>query len=138
MNKEEFKNLKVGDKVRVKVDDNCLAAMKKWDGAIMTIREICLESSYGDYVKMKEDRHEGFGGNGWKWYDYKIVEKVGVSKKIKQKAEFNRKVVRCECGRETTYDDRDVRILYNFGDSKVGKIIYCPSCKMSIIVEKPC
>ena len=79
MDKQQFKNLKVGDKVRivsVKKGDswNSDGLMDKWLGKIMTVRE-----NFGYKIKMVEDQKEW--SNGWNWYNGMIAEKV-VNKEI--------------------------------------------------------
>lgn len=61
---------KVGDRVRIKDDIsgntqiNPEGKMDKWQGKIMTIREVVF-----DQYKMEEDKNEGLLSIGWSWYE---------------------------------------------------------------------
>ena len=76
MDIEEFKKLKVGDKVKI-VDEKTGKAwsprgeMDRWLGKIMTIRDIAGPGT----VRMREDVGE-YGGGGWYWYPHMIDCKV--------------------------------------------------------------
>lgn len=67
MNKEQFKKLKVGDKVCIAKKKqgfvwNSDGKMDKWLGKVMTIRELGMNC-----VLMEEDKKEYYG-NGWNWF----------------------------------------------------------------------
>lgn len=76
MDIEEFKKLKVGDKVKI-VDEKTGKAwspsgkMNRWLGKIMTIRDIAGSG----IVRMREDVGE-YGCGGWYWYPHMIDCKV--------------------------------------------------------------
>lgn len=76
MDIEEFKKLKVGDKVKI-VDEKTGKAwsprgeMDRWLGKIMTIRDIAGSG----IVRMREDVGEN-GCGGWYWYPHMIDCKV--------------------------------------------------------------
>lgn len=76
MDIEEFKKLKVGDKVKI-VDEktgigwNTHGKMDRWLGKIMTIRDIAGSGN----VRMREDVGE-YGGGGWYWHPHMIDCKV--------------------------------------------------------------
>lgn len=74
MNKQQFENLKVGDKVRIVSVKECRnwndnGLMDKWLGKIMTVR---MHNGYT--IKMVEDQKEW--SDGWNWYAKMIAEKV--------------------------------------------------------------
>lgn len=94
MKVKDFKNLKVGDKVRITDkkygefwNDNGL--MDHWLGKVMTVREILtprvVHGKDVVRVKMKEDTEE-CGGGGWFWQAEMIAEKIEPVKEVKRKA----------------------------------------------------
>ena len=83
MTEKEFKELKVGDKVRIistPVSETPVgvSSMDKWSGKIMTIREIHINIDRF-YARMKED--ETSNSCGWFWFPEMIAEKVTNRKK---------------------------------------------------------
>lgn len=79
MTEKEFKELKVGDKVRiismpVSEKPAGVSSMDKWSGKIMTIREIHI-NIIGSYARMKEDEMSNIS-HGWVWFPEMIAEKV--------------------------------------------------------------
>ena len=86
MTSEEFKRLKVGDKVKIvskrEGDDwNEDGEMDKWLGKVMTIRKI--HDNNNDACKMEEDKTEFCGG--WYWYPYMIEKKISKKRKRRSK-----------------------------------------------------
>lgn len=76
MTEKKFKQLKVGDKVKivdkwVGVDQNHEGLMDKWLGKVMTIREILSTD-----LKMVEDKDENNFLEGWFWDRYMIEKKI--------------------------------------------------------------
>ena len=88
---EEFKKLKVGDKVQIVKDYDrsfmgCIrdgwnvdGKMDKWLGKVMTIRKLESGSFGGAYVRMEEDKNEHMG-YGWMWSSNMIENKVEAHK----------------------------------------------------------
>lgn len=80
MTEKEFKELKVGDKVRIistpvsEIPPMGVLSMDKWSGKIMTIREIHI-SIVSSYARMREDETSNPLG-GWFWSPEMIAEKV--------------------------------------------------------------
>jgi uncharacterized protein YlzI (FlbEa/FlbD family) len=86
MKAEEFKTLKVGDKVRIVSKKtgftwNIHGKMDKWLGKIMTIREIPKCVYTRTFVRMEEDKNE-WDGPGWAWFAEMIEEKIEVQPTI--------------------------------------------------------
>jgi len=84
MTEKEFKELKVGDKVRIistpiRYCRYGVSSMDEWSGKIMTIREIHINIA-SSYARMKEDETSNFLG-GWVWFPEMIAEKVTSQKK---------------------------------------------------------
>lgn len=79
MTEKEFKELKVGDKVRiistpVSETHAGVSSMDKWSGKIMTIRGMRIDGATL-YARMKEDETSNSLG-GWFWFPEMIAEKV--------------------------------------------------------------
>ncbi len=123
MDKQQFKNLKVGDKVRIvnKKEGsswNNRGLMDKWLGKIMTVRM----HNYST-IKMVEDQKEW--DDGWNWHAEMIAEKVGGpeihitidgNKTIAVLKEGGKVVKRAEakCNPEDTFDfERGAYIALN-------------------------
>lgn len=87
MTEKEFKELKVGDKVRiistpVSETPAGVSSMDKWSGEIMTIRGMRIDGAIL-YAKMEEDKtmYLSRGSWGWFWLPEMIAEKVTNRKK---------------------------------------------------------
>lgn len=118
---EEFKNLKVGDKVKIVSTKKCdkwnnEGKMDKWLGKVMTIRQINIEddNEFGQFCKMEEDINEVY--SGWLWFPTMIEKKLKKRKRSHKKKRSNKNIPDMTIKKEESksniqYVDTDLRIM---------------------------